>query len=253
MEELGKRLDKRNRETFSKEERDSLYITETNVLHDINELRSGEEKDFTDHIEKIKQEALEEEVLFSSEDFDIFGGMTEDKTKINILGNTKHREIKKSKFRILDINKETKNEQYIETLKNVMSYIESAVEKSEMGVNINVFFASTGALNNQKYSILYINPQNALDTLKDQDKINLYNIKVSEKTKGVALTNIIYYDNNNITLPIGMDVTDKVLLDLSKLKLEPKKQKLFRINQEIDSIEVKTKIICVYEYVVVEE
>lgn len=253
MEELGKKLDKRNREVFSKEERDSLYIAETDVLEDINELRSGEDRDFTEHIEKIKQEALEEEVLFSSEDFDIFGGMTEDKTKINILGNTKHREIKKSKFRILDINKETKNEQYLETLKNVMSYIESGIEKSELGVKLNIFFASTSALNNQKYSILYINPQNAIDTLKDQDKINLYNIKVTEKTNGVALTNIIYYDNNNITLPIGMDVTDKVLLDLSKLKLEPKKQKLFRINQEIDSIEVRTKIICVYEYTVMEE
>ena len=76
---------------------------------------------------------------------------------------------------------------------------------------------------------------------------------MSENTKGVALTNIIYYDNNNITLPLGMDVTDKVLVDMSKLKLEPKKQKLFRINQEINDIEVKTKIICVYEYVVTEE
>jgi len=52
-------------------------------------------------------------MLFSSEDFDIFGGMTEDKTKINTLGNTKHREIKKSKFRLLEINKNTTNEQYV--------------------------------------------------------------------------------------------------------------------------------------------
>ncbi len=253
IEELGKKLDKKNRENFSKEERDSLYITDADILEDINELRSGENRDFTCHIEKIKQEALKEEVLFSSENFDIFGGMTEDKTKINVLGNTKHREIKKSKFRILDINKETKNEQYIETLKNVMSYIESAVEKSEVDIKLNVFFASIGALNNQKYSILYINPKNALDTIKDQDKINLYNIKLTENTKAVALTNIIYYDNNNITLPLGMNVTDKVLVDMSKLKLEPKKQKLFRINQEVNDIEVKTKIICVYEYVAMEE
>jgi len=134
-----------------------------------------------------------------------------------------------------------------------MSYIESAVEKSEVDIKLNVFFASIGALNNQKYSILYINPKNALDTIKDQDKINLYNIKLTENTKAVALTNIIYYDNNNITLPLGMNVTDKVLVDMSKLKLEPKKQKLFRINQEVNDIEVKTKIICVYEYVAMEE
>ncbi len=75
---------------------------------------------------------------------------------------------------------------------------------------------------------------------------------MSENTKAIPLTNIIYYDNNNITLPLGMDVTDKVLVDMSKLKLEPRKQKLFRINQEINDIEVRTKIICVYEYEVAE-
>lgn len=51
----------------------------------------------------------------------------------------------------------------------------------------------------------------------------------------------------------GMNVSDKILVDMSKLKLEPKKQKLFRINQEINEIEIKTKIICVYEYEVMEE
>lgn len=223
------------------------------MLDDINQLKNGEKQDFTEHIEAIKKEAFEEEVLFSSEEFDIFGGITEDKTKINTLGNTKHREVKKSKFRLLEINKETKNEQYVENLKDVITYLDSALSKSKIGIKLNTFYASTGVLNNQKYNILYINPKNALETLKDADKINLYNIKLNENARAVALTNIVYYDNNNITLPIGMDVTDKILVDMSKLKLEPKKQKLFRINQEIDDIEVRTKIICVYEYVIAEE
>lgn len=51
----------------------------------------------------------------------------------------------------------------------------------------------------------------------------------------------------------GMNVSNKVLVDMSKLRLEPKKQKLFRINQEINEISVQTKIICVYEYEVMEE
>ncbi len=48
-----------------------------------------------------------------------------------------------------------------------------------------------------------------------------------------------------------MNVYDKIFVDMSKLALEPKKQKLFRINQELNDMEVKTKIICVYEYEVV--
>jgi len=50
-----------------------------------------------------------------------------------------------------------------------------------------------------------------------------------------------------------MNMSDKIFVDMSKLKLEPKKQKLFRINQEINDIEVQTKIVCVYEYEDVEE
>lgn len=49
----------------------------------------------------------------------------------------------------------------------------------------------------------------------------------------------------------GMNISDKILVDMNKLKLEPRKQKLFRINHEIDDIKVQTKIICVYEYEVV--
>ena len=76
----------------------------------------------------------------------------------------------------------------------------------------------------------------------------MYNIKLNQETKAIALTNIAYFDNNNKTLPLGMNVSDKILVDMSRLKLELKKQKLFRINQEINELQVKTKIICVYEY-----
>lgn len=203
LEELGKKLDKKNREKLSKEECDSLYISSNpEILEDINAVKLEENQDFSTHIEKIKEEALKEEILFSSEEFDIFGGITEDKTKINTLANTKHREIKRSKFRILDINKKTENSDYVENLKQIDKYIEEALEKQEIGTKINVFYASTNVLKNQKYNILYINPQNALDTLKEEEKINLYNIKLNEKTNVIALTNSIYYENSNKTLPL---------------------------------------------------
>ncbi|MCI8621543.1 MAG: hypothetical protein HFJ50_07580 [Clostridia bacterium] len=202
MEELGKKLDKQNREKLNKEECDSIFIASTNVLEDINTLKSGKEANFKGALKEIKEEALKEEVLFASEEFDIFGTMTKDKTQISTLGNTKHREIKKSKFRILEINKNTKNEEYIETLKEITNNLDSTIDKAEFGANLNAYFASTGVLNDEKYSILHINPENALETLKDEEKINLYNIKLTKKAKAIALTNIIYYDNGNQTLPL---------------------------------------------------
>lgn len=202
IEEFGKKQDIKNRERFSKEECDSLFIASTEVIDDINLVASEDAEGIEKRLKEIKKQALEEEGLFASEEFDIFGTITEDMTKINDLGNVKHREIKKSKFRVLEINKNTNKEQYINSLNDVIKYINSGIDKAKFGMKLNVFCASTGALNNKRYNILYINPQNALDTLKEEEKINLYNIKLNENSKAIALTNIIYYDNKNKTLPI---------------------------------------------------
>ena len=61
-------------------------------------------------------------------------------------------------------------------------------------------------------------------------------------------TNIIYYDNLNNTLPIGMNVKQTVLFDMNRYKLELKKQKIFRINGTEDNFNFREKIICAYEY-----
>ncbi len=248
IEGLGKELDKRNRETFSKEEFDNIFIASTEVLQDINSIRNEEQEDFKQRIKELKEEALKTEILFDSEEFDIFGSMSEDKTKIDTLGNTKHRETKKNKFRILDITKNTQNEKYIKHLEEIKASLDKSLERAKFETKLNVFYTSTENLNTKDYKILYINPKNAIKELKNCDKINLYNIKLNKKTKAIALTNIAYYDNNNRTLPIGMNISDKILVDMSKLNLELKKQKLFRINQEIDEMKVETKIVCVYEY-----
>ena len=58
----------------------------------------------------------------------------------------------------------------------------------------------------------------------------------------------MYYDNDNNTLPLGMNINDNVLIDMGMYDFKIKKQKVFRINQDIDEINNKTKIVCVYEY-----
>ncbi len=165
-------------------------------------------------------------MLFSSEEFDIFGGITEDKTKISSLGNTKHREIQKSKFRILEINKNTSSEEYTNTLREIEKDLEKAIRKSSVGANLNAYIASNSTLNNLKYSILYINPQNAIDSLKDTEKINLYSIKLNEETNGIALTNIIYYDNANKTLPLRNECIRQNTSRYEQTKIRAKKAKI---------------------------
>ena len=68
-----------------------------------------------------------------------------------------------------------------------------------------------------------------LKTNKLNDKIYLYKIKLPQGMNFVAFTNIIFYDNKNMTLPVGMNLSSKMLIDLSKLDIKEKNKK--RLNK----------------------
>ena len=61
-------------------------------------------------------------------------------------------------------------------------------------------------------------------------------------------SNIIFYDNFNKTLPLGMNLSSDVLIDADKLNLKFSKEESFYINYKIDEFDYGTKEIVVYEY-----
>lgn len=247
IEDLGILADKIQREKLTKKECDSLYIASTEILNDINKIK--QEKRITKaSLDQIKEEAKKEVVLFNSENFDIFGNVKEDKTKISILANKKHREAPKDKFKILDISKDLSLEEYMSEISNQYKTIEKAILKSNTIVDMSAYLISEEKLNNNELKVFHINPNLAIEEASYEEKIHIHKIDLKEGMNTVYYTNIIYYDNNNNTLPLGMNITDKILVDLSKFELRIKKQKIFRINQDINEIENKVKIVCVYEY-----
>lgn len=253
-EEFGTKIDKIQRDSFEKKECDFIYLTNFNdILKDINSLKLNNNVDLDKSLENLKKEAEKEEMLFRSKEYDIFGGILEDKTKINILNNKKHREIKKNKFKILDITKSLTKEEYQESLNRILENLSKSYRKIKLDTDISIYFASDGGINTKEYGVFNINPENALKKCSNSDKINLYRINLKEDMPIIAFSNIIFYDNQNRTLPLGMDITDEVLIDMDVFNIELKRQKLFRINQSIDKINVNTKIICVYEYDVEEK
>ena len=247
IEDLGILADKIQREKLTKKECDSLFIASTEVLDDINKIK--QEKRITKaSLDQIKEDAKKEFLLFNSENFDIFGNVKEDKTKISILANKKHREAPKDKFKILDISKDLSLEEYMSEISNQYKTIEKAILKSNTIVDMSAYLISEEKLNNNELKVFHINPNLAIEEASYEEKIHIHKIDLKEGMNTVYYTNIIYYDNNNNTLPLGMNITDKILVDLSKFELRIKKQKIFRINQDINEIENKVKIVCVYEY-----
>ena len=247
FEDLGIEADKLQRDLLTKKESDAVYISFTNVLQDINNIKQKEEiKD--DLLNKLKQEAEKEIVLFNSENFDIFGNVKEDKTKISILANKKHREVKKDKFKILDISKNMQLEEYEEKIMEQSGLIESAINKIKAITDIDIYMSSEEKLNTNELGIFHINPVKAIEASIQNEKINLYKLNIKEGMNLIYYTNCIEYDNENHTLPLGMNINDFILFDMNKYDLKIKKQKVFRINQDVDEINNKTKIVCVYEY-----
>ena len=66
------------------------------------------------------------------------------------------------------------------------------------------------------------------------------------------LFNIIFYDNQNKTLPLGQDLSTKILVDTSKLELKLKGKKEFHIvnfeekDNDFSNINIKTIEVCEY-------
>ena len=181
-------------------------------------------------------------------DFDIFGGLSEDITKIKMINNQKHREIEKDKYKVLNVNLETKVDVYRDNLQYYLGLIKEAFNKIQAPYNMSVY-----KINDKKeidgIDIFDINPENALKHIMEnmKDNIILCRINIKEKMPIIYYSNIMFYDNFNKTLPLGMDLSSEVLVDLDKIKIECIKEEEFNINYYLED-EAVTKKVKVYEY-----
>lgn len=251
-EDLGIEADNIQRNLFSKRETDSLYIATTDEIYNINKIRNNEEIT-KEEIEEIRTDIQDNTIMYDINSFDIFGNIKNDKTKVSVLSNKRHRESEKDKYRILDMSDNITEEEYKEQLQKHCEIIDKAIDKAKAITDIDIYLCSDEKLNLCDIRMFYINPTDAIKSVKELNKVSLYKIKIKEGMKLIYNTNIIYYDNINNTLPLGMDVRKTVLFDMNKYKLDLKKQKIFRINKEVDDFNFEEKIICAYEYEVKNE
>lgn len=256
FEKIGKVMDEMQRKILTKEETDSIFITTTKVLEVLNKIKAKEitPKDIEISLNELKEEAIKEKTL-TTEEFDIFGGIAQDSTKVSKINNKKHRELPKEKFTILDINKNTKKITYKHILEEIIKKIKTATEKIVIPENISVYKAiQIKELNKAEINIFNINPEKEMEKAikHGESKINFYKINLKEGTNAISYTNIIFYDNQNKTLPVGQDISTNILVDLTKLNLELKEKRNFKIisleNEKNDFSKAILKTVTLYEY-----
>ncbi len=257
FEEYGKELDRIQRQKLTAEETDSIYIATTNLIETLNKIKTNTilPKEVDNILRELKREQRDENILeLDEEEFDIFGSIVDDNTKIKKIGNQTHREQPKDKLSILDINKMTRQIGFKLTLEETVEKIKESIEKIQTPEDITIYKAIVDdKIDPREFNTFNIHPEKEMkEACQKQGKtINLYKINIKKGENLIGFTNCIYYNNQNQTLPIGMNLSTKVMIDISKQDLELRKTKTFQIavlqNEEDPTSNITTKKVVVYE------
>ena len=255
IEKFAIEIDSKQREKLSKEELDAVFASNF-VLDGINlvskeKLMKSDEEDIINLLDELKDEYKGNLEQIQEKDFDIFGNVNEDKTKIKKLKNNKHRENEKNKFNVLSINLNTELNSFIDKLRELRRILVEESEKIEVPYDISLYKASNEMLDPEGFGKFSINPWETLDNLEKtvaSRNTNLYKINVPEQTKLIFYSNITFFENENKTLPLGMDISEESLINMDLYDLELKNKSEFNINILKDEFNNYVKKVNVYEY-----
>ena len=256
LEMLGKEYDKKYRKELSNDELDSIYISTTDLIDILNNIKCNKvkPKEIENSLKSMKEELKADA---SKEDVDIFGGILDDNRKEKTIANQKHREISRDKFNILELNKMTKQLGYKMSLEKIVQNINTILQNNKIEEEMYIYMISSkNELNKDIYNIFNINPEQEINKIlyNKEKEFNLYKINIKNGINAIMLTNIIYYNNKNRTLPEGMNLSTNILVDLSNIELDLEKNTSFNIvsfedkNDELSLFDVKN--INVYEYTI---
>lgn len=258
FEDLGIKVDTIQRKKLSREEMDSIFLAKTEVLSVLNMLRNNNlDKDVIEEVLlDLKDQFNNNKQHIESETFDIFGNMVDDATVLKYIGSRSHRENEKSKFKILNINKRIDVFDFTEKLQSVISYIEGAIPKGRAEYDFSLYRVSqiTEQIDSNYFDIYNLNVEKALEEFEDDGEgaLNLIKLNFKEGLPLLYYSNIIFYDNINQTLPVGMNLSSSVLIDCKKLEFTLTGKNKFRTNnyftESKNLIAPKSKDVFVYEY-----
>ena len=249
-EEFGQTMDKAQRKELSKEELDNIYLTTTDQLEIINKLKTDNTtaKEVEQYMKKIKKDLQNEKDITEEEAIDIFGGLSEDTRKITKLANKSHREHPKNKYSILRISKSLKTVEYKAALEEAIKIIDQAIDKNVLKQEIAGYkwIEEDQNIDTNEFNIFNLNPEKEIeDSLMSTEsgKVNLYKMNFDKNVKAVAFSNCVYYDNQNKTLPVGMDKDTRMLVKILDTDIILESKKVIRVGRLEDENDIASKLI----------
>lgn len=226
FEAFGEKVDKNQRLKFTDSELDGSYIASTDLLPIISDILSKKNVELTEVAEilkKLRQEnssSIDEDG--ESEEFDLFGDDSTTNTKQSKIGNKAHREVHRNKLKILEINKDIKPQDLRKKLLEIGKDILKAINKNTLDEDLYMYKASEEKIDISGLQAFSLNEQKEINESfkSNEDKIYLYRLKLPKGSNFVAISNIILYNNKNMTLPVGMQESTKIIVDTNSLSVE---------------------------------
>ena len=241
-------MDQIQRKKFNKEELDAIYIASTEQIEPLNKVKTNslEPKELDKYLKTLKAEQKELKGKLD-EELDIFGGLEEDTRKIKKLANKTHRENPKNKFLILGLTKQYKVVDYKVNLSQSIWRINEALSKMTTSQEIIAYMWTEDwvTIDANKINIFNLDAEDEIKKAiekSEDNKINLYKIKLDKGSNVIAFSNCIYYDNQNKTLPVGMDNDTRIIAKLSDMNIELDSKKVIKVGK-LDDEEMGTKLI----------
>ena len=259
--DLGIQMDKLQRNVIEKEAQDSVFLlTNPDILKYINIMKHLEyvdENELRDYMKKLKKVAEDKKTLYKIEDFDIFGSISDSTRRVKTLANQKHRENEKDILKILNVSRNMDLIEFRSRLEKAFELIQTSMEKVKSKYDMPIYIAmqKQDEIDKFGYGTYDIIPEDALQKIKNmpEAEFNLYKINIKEDMPLIYYTNIMFYDNFNQTLPLGMNVKSKVLIDSDKLEFIPVNMITFNIsddfleNEIISKPAIKKIMLCEYD------
>lgn len=262
---LGARADSLQRQKLSDEEINALYLfyVMPKIFNRISKTYAKNENEDTEKIEKDILEGLKNKTSKRSLD-----NLINDYTAVKKINSKEHRENERNEIAILRINENTTVEEFEDRINHFKKSLESAYNKIYAITSMPVYIKKSDAQN--EFNLGDINPENLINENPSKDvieerEVNFKNGAKAEKDKieeqeieivkidlgneehALYLTNIVFFDNQNKTLPIGMDLSSKVVIKLDNAKKKFREKKEIYLIEKIDDFEVKNRTIKIFE------
>lgn len=262
---LGARADSLQRQKLSDEEINALYLfyVMPKIFNRISKTYAKNENEDTEKIEKDILERLKNKTSKRSLD-----NLINDYTAVKKINSKEHRENERNEIAILRINENTTVEEFEDRINHFKKSLESAYNKIYAITSMPVYIKKSDAQN--EFILGDINPENLInenssknvieerdvnfkngakgekDKIEEQE-IEIVKIDLSNEGHALYLTNIVFFDNQNKTLPIGMDLSSKVVIKLDNAKRKYREKQEIYLIDKINDFEVKNRTIKIFE------